>query len=103
MIVANKEGLSPKNYRKFNIRYNNRDTEVSKIDDYYMMEEVLHRRLKSLTLDNKVHPDIIIIDGGRGQYEIVKKIIIKLKLKTIKLLAISKGKNRKIQAEKSFT
>ena len=95
MIVANKEGLSPKNYRKFNIRYNNRDTEVSKIDDYYMMEEVLHRRLKSLTLDNNlVHPDIIIIDGGRGQYEIVKKIIIKLKLKTIKLLAISKGKNR---------
>ncbi len=69
-----------------------------------MMEEVLHRRLKSLTLvNNLVHPDIIIIDGGRGQYEIVKKIIIKLKLKTIKLLAISKGKNRNSGRKSNFS
>ena len=38
MIVADKEGLSPKHYRKFNIRYDLKNKKISKIDDYYMME-----------------------------------------------------------------
>ena len=41
-------GLSPKNYRKFNIRYDLKDSKISRIDDYYMMEEVLTRRLSKI-------------------------------------------------------
>ena len=37
MIVADKEGLSPKHYRKFNIRYDLKNQKVSNVDDYYMM------------------------------------------------------------------
>ena len=44
MIVVDQEGLSPKNYRKYNIRYNNATEDHSHIDDYYMMKEVLNRR-----------------------------------------------------------
>ena len=60
-----------------------------------MMEEVLTRRLKKLkSIHNLPYPNIIIIDGGRGQFEIVNKIIKKLNLYKIKLIGISKGKNR---------
>ena len=95
MVVVDKDGFSPKHYRKFNIRFDIKRKNISKINDYYMMEEVLTRRLKKLkSIHNLPHPNIIIIDGGRGQFEIVNKIIKKLNLYKIKLIGISKGKNR---------
>ena len=95
MIVADKEGLSPKHYRKFNIRYDLKEKKVSQVDDYYMMKEVLSRRLAKINLNKvAVIPDVIIIDGGRGQYNSVLNILKKFKLKNIKLLSISKGPER---------
>ena len=95
MIVADKEGLSPKYYRKFNIRYDLKDKKISSVDDYYMMEEVLTRRLSKINQnDDSIIPDVIIIDGGRGQYNSVLKIIKKYKLENIKLLSVSKGPER---------
>ena len=95
MIVADKEGLSPKHYRKFNIRYDLKEKKVSRVDDNYMMEEVLSRRLAKINLNKVVViPDVIIIDGGRGQYNSVLNILKKFKLKNIKLLSISKGPER---------
>ena len=100
MVVADKEGLSPKNYRKFNIRFENKKQNMSRIDDYYMMQEVLTRRLSRLnSSENLPHPDIIIIDGGRGQYNIVEKIISKFNLSSINLISVSKGKNRNVGRE----
>ena len=95
MVVADKEGLSPKHYRKFNIRYDLKDKNISKVDDYYMMEEVLTRRLSKINKnDNLQVPDAIIIDGGRGQFNSVSKILKKFKLEKIDLLSISKGPER---------
>ena len=95
MIVVDNEGLSQKNYRKFNIKYNSENVTKSKIDDYYMMEEVLDRRLKYIDKDdNLVLPDVIIIDGGRGQFNTVNKILLKNNIKNVALMGISKGKNR---------
>jgi len=95
MVVADKDGLSPKHYRKFNIRYNLKDKKISKVDDYYMMEEMLTRRLSKINLnDNFQVPDAIIVDGGRGQFNSVSKILKKFKLEKIDLLSISKGPDR---------
>ena len=95
MIVADKEGLSPKNYRKFNIRYDLEDKKISRVDDYYMMQEVLTRRLAKINQNEKLNiPDIIIIDGGKGQFNSVLKILNKFKLNNIKLLSVSKGPSR---------
>jgi len=95
MVVADKEGLSPKNYRKFNILYNMKDKKISSVDDYYMMEEVLSRRFGNINKNVKsLIPDVIIIDGGRGQYNSVLKIIKKYKQEKIKLLSVSKGPER---------
>ena len=100
MVVADKEGLSPKHYRKFNIRFENKKQNLSRIDDYYMMQEVLTRRLSKLnSSENLPHPDIIIIDGGRGQYNIVKKIISRFNLFDINLISVSKGKQRNVGRE----
>ncbi len=95
MIVADREGFNSKYYRKFNIKYNSSTKKLSNVDDYYMMEEVLVRRLKKTNLSSEnIIPELIIIDGGRGQYNIAKKIIKKFKLKKINLISISKGINR---------
>ena len=95
MVVADKEGLSPKNYRKFNIRYDLKNKNISKVNDYYMMEEVLNRRLSKINKKNEtLIPDAIIIDGGRGQFNSVSKILKKYKLQKIDLLSVSKGPDR---------
>ena len=95
MVVADKEGLSPRHYRKFNIRYDMQEKKISTVDDYYMMEEVLSRRLSKINQsDESTIPNVIIIDGGRGQYNSVLKIIKKYQLEDIKLLSVSKGPER---------
>lgn len=94
MIVVDNEGLSPKNYRKYNIKYNLTHTNLSKVDDYYMMKEVLHRRLKIIEKDEIILPDVIIVDGGRGQFNIIKEILKFKKLDNISLISVSKGVKR---------
>ena len=92
MIVVDREGLSQKNYRKYNIKYDLNKT--SNMDDYYMLKEVMNRRFKLENIENGIYPDIIIIDGGRGQFNSVKTILDTKKIYDIALLGISKGKNR---------
>jgi len=94
MIVVDSEGLSPKNYRKYNIRYDLGKKQTSSVDDYYMMNEVLERRLKIKPNSENIIPDIMIVDGGRGQYNIVNKILKSKKFYQISLISVSKGKNR---------
>jgi len=95
MIVVDQEGLNPKNYRKYNIRYNNTAENHSHIDDYYMVKEVLNRRVKKINREeDMIIPDVIIVDGGRGQYNVVKKILKENNLETISLISLSKGKER---------
>jgi len=100
MVVVDKEGFSPKHYRKFNIRFENKELNFSQIDDHYMMQEVLTRRLSKLnSSENLPRPDIIIIDGGRGQYNVVEKVISKFNLSDINLISVSKGKERNVGRE----
>jgi len=95
MIVVDQEGLSPKNYRKYNIRYNINADVDSYIDDYYMLKEVLTRRIKRINKEeNAIIPDIIIVDGGRGQFNVVEKILKENNLEMISLVCVSKGKKR---------
>ncbi len=95
MIVVDQEGLSPKNYRKYNIRYNSTSDDHSHIDDYYMMKEVLSRRIKKINKkENAIIPDVIIVDGGRGQFNVVKNVLKENNLETISLMCVSKGKER---------
>jgi excinuclease ABC subunit C len=95
MIVVDSEGFSPKNYRKYNIRYDDKATNPASVDDYYMMKEVLSRRLKTKKdKEEVIMPDIIIVDGGRGQFNAVAKVLNDHQRDTISLMSVSKGKER---------
>ncbi len=91
-IVANDKGFLNSDYRKFNIK--NANTK----DDYSMLTEVLSRRFKNI----KNNPDLLIIDGGKGQLSVAIKKIKELSLTKIHIIAISKGKMRNASNERFF-
>ena len=91
MIVATKEGFLKSQYRKFNIK------EAKTNDDFAMMHEVLYRRflrLKNISRDSEEFPNLIIIDGGKGQLNMAKKALDKAKIDKLEIIGISKGENR---------
>ena len=90
-IVADENGFVKKEYRKFNIK------EASTNDDYGMMKEVLKRRLKPDYQNS--FPDLIMVDGGIGQLSIAKNVFKELNIKSIYLIAISKGRKRNANNE----
>ena len=95
MIVFSNEGFDKKSYRKFNIDSN----KVKPGDDYRMMRHVLERRFSSEAIKNQKKyqnlPELLIIDGGKGHYDLAKKILDEKNLNKIKLASIFKGEGRK--------
>ncbi len=84
-MVYFKDGEPDKiNYRKFKIKQN------ATSDDLKMISEVVYRRLDRLLNDNKDLPDIMLIDGGRGQESAARKIVEGMKLTNIKVLSLAK-------------
>lgn len=91
-IVAGPEGFQKRDYRTFNIK----DTTITPGDDFGMMREVLQRRFARLSKDPKLEwPDLVLIDGGKGQLSAVTETLEKLGvLGRITLVAIAKGPDR---------
>jgi excinuclease ABC subunit C len=111
MIVAGPDGFMKNQYRKFNIKSEG----LTPGDDYAMMREVLERRFKRLLKpaegEAKVKadddsfpqwPDLVIIDGGRGQLNAVKEIFDQLGLTQVSLMAVAKGPDRDAGRETLF-
>ncbi|MEY3197457.1 MAG: excinuclease subunit [Pseudomonadota bacterium] len=85
-VVSTPNGFNKKEYRSYNVE--------SKIgDDYAMLREVLMRRCKRLLEDMSKKPDLIIIDGGKGQLSTAIKVISEFGL-DIPLVAVAKGPDR---------
>ena len=75
---------SKKDYRHYNIK------SVFGLNDYLSIEEVVKRRYVSLLKNNKDLPNLIIIDGGKGQLTSALRVLNKLKLYNIDLISIAK-------------
>ncbi len=94
LITFGSEGFIKKQYRKFNIK--NKELNIG--DDYGMLKEVFERRfskmLKNKSSSGVVIPDLVIIDGGKGQYSVGRKILDEYGFHDIPIIAIAKGKNR---------
>ena len=94
LITFGSEGFVKKQYRKFNIK----NKELNAGDDYGMLKEVFQRRFSKI-IKNKKHmdlttPDLVIIDGGKGQYSVGRKTLDEYGFHDIPIIAIAKGKNR---------
>jgi excinuclease ABC subunit C len=110
MIVAGPDGFIKNQYRKFNIKSEG----LTPGDDYAMMREVLQRRFKRLltpAADGAAKPDddsfpqgpdLVIIDGGRGQLNAVREIFAGLGLTQVSLMAVAKGPDRDAGRETLF-
>ena len=77
-------------YRKFNIK--NCKPRIN--DDYFMMKQVFERRFNFDKEWKRKIPDLIIIDGGKGHLNIMKKFLDESKVHDLDIIAISKGKKR---------
>ena len=93
MIAYNNNGFMKSNYRKFNIKFNTSQNK-SRMDDYYMMKEMLLRRFNNAKFNEEISlPDLILIDGGKGQYNAAKEVLSSLNIK-IPIIAMAKGVER---------
>ena len=92
-VVFDKNGIQKKDYRRYNIKNNKPG------DDYAAMQEVLERRYKKIVDTDGVRPDVVLIDGGKGQLGIAVKIMKQLSLDDIILVGVTKGEKRKSGAE----
>ena len=99
-IVAGIEGFRKKEYRTFNIK----DVETEPGDDYGMMREVFRRRFSRLMKDDQLEwPDIVLIDGGKGQLSVVKETLDEMgATEKTTLVAIAKGPDRNAGRETFF-
>ncbi|MEC7143576.1 MAG: excinuclease ABC subunit UvrC [Pseudomonadota bacterium] len=100
LICFGNEGFIKKRYRKFNIK-----NEKVKSDDYGMMKEVLFRRFSKAIKEKSGSlslPELILIDGGKGQYSVSREVLNELGLHDLPILAVAKGKNRNAGEEKIY-
>lgn len=111
MIVAGPDGFMKNQYRKFNIKSEG----LTPGDDYAMMKEVLQRRFKRLVSPSEKDiaraakeddvpqwPDLVIIDGGRGQLNAVREIFTELGVTNVALMSVAKGPDRDAGRETLF-
>ena len=100
MITFGNEGFVKKRYRKFDIK-----TKGAEQDDFAMLKEVLTRRFKRAMLEKGNYltlPDLILIDGGKGQYSSAKEVLDEFGLQDLPMIAIAKGKLRNSGDETFF-
>jgi hypothetical protein len=106
MVVAGPEGFVKNQYRTFNIK----SADLTPGDDYAMMREVLTRRFARLVRQGETAeagafpdtPDLVIIDGGRGQFEAAREVLGALGVEGVRLAAIAKGPDRNAGRETFF-
>ena len=100
MVTFSNEGFIKKRYRKFDIK-----TKGAEQDDFAMLKEVLTRRFKRAMLEKGNYltlPDLILIDGGKGQYSSAKEVLNEFGLYDLPMIAIAKGKQRNSGDETFF-
>ncbi|MDC0530394.1 excinuclease ABC subunit UvrC, partial [Pelagibacteraceae bacterium] len=100
LICFGNEGFVKKRYRKFNIK----GKKITS-DDYGMMKEVLFRRFSKAVKEKSGSlslPDLILVDGGKGQYSVSREVLNELGLHDLPILAVAKGKKRNAGEEKIY-
>lgn len=80
-------------YRRFNI------TGIEPGDDYAAMRQVLERRYRPVTRGEAALPDVVLVDGGRGQVEMARQVFEELGLDLSVIVGVAKGEGRKTGLE----
>ena len=88
-VVFNAEGPLKSDYRRFNIE------DITPGDDYAAMRQALSRRYSRLLKEQRELPDILFIDGGKGQIGVALDVMRELQIDTMQIIGVSKGPDRR--------
>lgn len=102
-VVFKYHAMQPREYRRYNI------TDITGGDDYAAMRQVLKRRYSRIAEAQRVAeygventlqmPDLVLIDGGKGQVGVAREVFIELGLTLHSLVGVEKGEGRKVGLE----
>jgi excinuclease ABC subunit C len=95
-VVFDHNGPAKSDYRRFNIEG------VAAGDDYAAMRQALTRRFKRLQKGEGKMPDILIVDGGKGQLNMAREVLVELEVTGVALIGVAKGTTRKAGLETLF-
>lgn len=93
-VVMTPEGAFKTDYRRYNIKG------ITGGDDYAAMRQALERRFRKAGQDDQKLPDILFIDGGKGQLRQAIEVLDELQLNSVLLIGVAKGEGRKAGLEK---
>jgi excinuclease ABC subunit C len=88
-VVYDRQQMQKSEYRRFNIR------DITPGDDYAAMRQVLERRYAKVTAEGGKVPDLVLIDGGKGQVGIARAVLADLGLHQVAVVGVAKGPERK--------
>ena len=88
-VVFDSNGARKADYRKFNI------DGITGGDDYAAMQQALERRYRRLSKGEGTLPDVLFIDGGKGQVSQAQQVLEQFELTTVKVVGVAKGTTRK--------
>ena len=88
-VVYDKSAMQNGEYRRFNI------TGITPGDDYEAMRQALTRRYQRVMAEEGKLPDLVLIDGGKGQVTIAREVFAELGLQDLMVVGVAKGESRK--------
>jgi excinuclease ABC subunit C len=88
-VVFDRGDMQNSEYRRYNV------TGITPGDDYAAMRDVLTRRYKKVAAGEGVRPDLIFIDGGKGQLSVAVEVMAEVGMEDILLVGIAKGEERR--------
>lgn len=88
-VVFDKSAMQKGDYRRYNV------TGIEPGDDYGAMREALTRRYRKVVAGEGRMPDLVLIDGGRGQLAIASEVFAELGMSDVVLMAVAKGEARR--------